>query len=137
MDKKRILFICTGNSCRSQMAEAFMNKLGGDRFTAFSAGSDPAGYVHPLAIKTMRERGIDISKNKSKSLDIYLQEPWDMVVTVCDDANEACPFFPGGKIREHWGFDDPAKFVGSEEQKRTFFRKIALEIENRIRQFLT
>jgi arsenate reductase len=134
--KKRILFICTGNSCRSQMAEVLMNKLGGDHYYAFSAGSNPAGYVHPLAIETMSEMGMDISQNKSKSLNIYLHEAWDMVVTVCDDANESCPFFPGGKIREHWGFEDPAKFDGTEEEKRAFFRKIADQIEVKIKNFL-
>src|SRR5438067_2882713 len=135
MDKKRILFICTGNSCRSQMAEALMKHFGGDRFEAFSAGSIPAGYVHPLAISTMREMGIDISGNESKSLDIYLREPWDMVVTVCDDAKEACPFFPGGKLRAHWGFEDPAKFEGTPQEKQEFFRKIAKEIEGKVKEF--
>lgn len=118
------------------MAEAFMNTLGSERFTAYSAGSNPSGYVHRFAIDTMREMGIDISKKKSKSLNIYLHESWDMVVTVCDDAKEACPFFPGGKRREHWGFEDPAEFEGTEEQKRAFFRKIALEIERRVRLLL-
>jgi arsenate reductase len=136
MEKRKILFICTGNSCRSQMAEALMNYLGGDLFTAFSAGSNPSGYVHPLAIEVIKEKGIDISKNKSKSLDIYLHEPWDMVVTVCDNAKESCPFFPGGIIREHWGFEDPAEFVGTEEEKRVFFRKTADLIEKRIRLFI-
>ena len=131
-----ILILCTGNSCRSQMAEALMKHFGGDRFEAFSAGSIPAGYVHPLAISTMREMGIDISGNESKSLDIYLREPWDMVVTVCDDAKEACPFFPGGKLRAHWGFEDPAKFEGTPHEKQEFFRKIAKEIEGRVKEFL-
>jgi arsenate reductase len=118
------------------MAEALMNHLGGDQFIAFSAGSKPSGFIHPLAIETMREMGIDISKNVSKSLDLYLHEPWDMVVTVCDNAKEACPFFPGGKIREHWGFEDPAEFEGTDEEKCAFFRKIALQIQERIRLFL-
>ena len=112
-----------------------MKHFGGDRFEAFSAGSIPAGYVHPLAISTMREMGIDISGNESKSLDIYLREPWDMVVTVCDDAKEACPFFPGGALRVHWGFEDPAKFEGTPQEKQEFFRKIAKEIEGKVKEF--
>jgi arsenate reductase len=134
--RKRILFLCTGNSCRSQMAEALMNHLGGDRYVAFSAGSQPAGFVHLLAIQTMREMGIDISRNESKSLDLYLHEAWDLIITVCDDAKESCPVFPGQKIGAHWSFEDPAKFEGSEEKKKDFFRKIAMEIESRIRLLL-
>jgi arsenate reductase len=134
--RKHILFLCTGNSCRSQMAEALMNHLGADRFVAFSAGSSPAGYVHRLAIETMNEMGIDISQNKSKSLDLYLHEPWDLIITVCDDAKESCPVFPGQKIGAHWSFEDPAKFIGSEEEKKAFFQKIAMEIEGRIRLLL-
>ena len=135
-EKKRILFLCTGNSCRSQMAEVLMNHLGGDRFIAFSAGSFPSGSVHPLAIETMREMGLDISQNKSKSLDVYVNELWDIIITVCDNAKESCPIFPGQKIGAHWGFEDPAKFEGTDEQKRLFFRKIATEIERRIRLLL-
>ncbi|MFI5264234.1 MAG: arsenate reductase ArsC [Candidatus Kapaibacterium sp.] len=135
-EKKRILFLCTGNSARSQMAEALMNHLGGSRFTAFSAGTYPAEHVNPFAIETMREMGLDISHNKSKSLDIYLNQPWDIIITVCDNAKESCPIFPGQKIGAHWGFEDPANFQGTDEQKRAFFRKIALEIERRIRLLL-
>lgn len=135
-NKERILFLCTGNSCRSQMAEGLMNKLGEDRFVAFSAGSRPAGFVHPLAIQTMRDMGIDISGNVSKSLDIYLKDPWDIIITTCDFEAEECPTFPGQKIGAHWGFEDPADFEGTDEQKRAFFRKVALEIERRIRLLL-
>ena len=113
-----------------------MNHLGGDRFIAFSAGSFPFGNVHPLAIETMREMGLDISQNKLKSLDVYVNEPWDIIITVCDNAKESCPVFPGQKIGAHWGFEDPARFEGSDEQKRLFFRKIATEIERRIRLLL-
>lgn len=134
--KKRILFLCTGNSCRSQMAQGIMNKIGGDRFEAFSAGSHPAGYVHPLAIETIREMGIDIASNVSKSLDEYVGQPWDIIVTVCDNAREACPVFPGQPISAHWGFEDPAHFEGPEDQKRRFFRSVAMEIEGRIRLLL-
>lgn len=136
MMKHTILFLCTGNSCRSQMAEGIMNKLASDRFTAISAGSVSSGYVHPLAIETMREMGIDISHNQSKSLDLYLDAPLSFIITVCDDAKEACPVFPGKPITAHWGFEDPAKFEGAEEETRRFFRKIAVEIERRIRLFL-
>ncbi len=136
MSNPNILFLCTGNSCRSQMAEGILNKLAGDRFTALSAGSIPAGYVHPMAIETMREMGIDISQNRSKSLDVYLGEPLSFIVTVCDDAKEACPVFPGKPITAHWGFEDPAKFEGTDEEKRRIFRKIAGEIERRIQLFL-
>ena len=113
-----------------------MNHLGGDRFIAFSAGSFPSGSVHPLAIETMREMGLDISQNKSKSLDVYIKEPWDIIITVCDNAKENCPVFPGQKIGAHWGFEDPAQFEGTNEQKQLFFRKIATEIERRIRLLL-
>ncbi len=118
------------------MAEALLNHLGGDRFIAFSAGSIPAGFVHPLAISTMSEMGIDISHNKSKSLDLYLHEPWDLIITVCDKAKESCPIFPGQKSSAHWSFEDPAEFDGSEDEKKAFFAKIAMEIENRIRLLL-
>ncbi|HYM20738.1 MAG TPA: arsenate reductase ArsC [Candidatus Kapabacteria bacterium] len=134
--KRKILFLCTGNSCRSQMAQGLMSKLGGERFEAFSAGSYPSGYVHPLAIKTMNEMGIDISQNVSKSLDQYIGIPWNFIITVCDDAREACPVFPGGHITAHWGFEDPAKFVGGEAETRQFFREIARQIERRIQLFL-
>jgi arsenate reductase len=136
MDKKKFLFLCTGNSCRSQMAEGIMNKLGGNRFAASSAGSQPAGYVHPLAIKTMARMGIDISNNESKPMDRFLGEDWKFVITVCDNAREACPVFPGQPITAHWGFEDPAHFEGAPEEKERKFWQIALEIRRRIELFL-
>jgi arsenate reductase len=136
MVKKRILFICTGNSARSQIAEALMNRLGSDRYIAFSAGSSPAGYVHPLAIRAMQQMHLDISHQTSKSIDLYLHEPWDVIITVCDNAKEACPIFPGQKIAAHWGFEDPAGFEGTDEQKLEEFIKTAVEIEERIRLLL-
>jgi arsenate reductase len=136
MTKHRILFLCTGNSCRSQMAEGIMNKLAGDRFESYSAGSNPRGYVHPVAIEVMREMGIDISNNVSKSLDQYLGQHWDFIITVCDNAREACPVFPGQHLTAHWGFDDPAEFVGSEEETLHVFQETAMDIEERIRLFL-
>ncbi len=113
-----------------------MNHLGGDRFQALSAGSRPAGYVHPIAIDTMREMGIDISSNTSKSIDAYAGQIFNFVITVCDNAKEECPIFPGEPVTAHWGFEDPAKVEGSEEHIRHEFRRIALEIERRIRLFL-
>lgn len=118
------------------MAEGLLNKLGGDRFIAYSAGSKPASEVNPMAIKTMKEMGIDISNNISKSLDVYVNDPWDIMITVCDNAKEACPVFPGQKIGAHWSFEDPAEFVGTEEKTQAFYRKIAFEIERKIMLFL-
>ena|ERR1043165_1600755 len=136
MTKRRILFLCTGNSCRSQMAEGIMNAIGGDRFEAYSAGTQPAGYVHSLAIEALAGMHIDISKATSKSLDVYLDDPWDMIITVCDDAKEACPVFPGQAVTAHWGFEDPAMFEGTDEQKRRFYKDTAMQIEWRIRLLL-
>ncbi len=135
--KKSILFLCTGNSCRSQMAEGFMKAFGGDRFEVFSAGSRPEGYVHPLAIETMKQLGIDISSNRSKSVEEFLQRPIDILITVCDNAKEACPVLPGHPATAHWGFEDPAKYEGSREEQLAFYRKIAGEIEQSIRRFLS
>lgn len=134
--KRTILFLCTGNSCRSQMAEGLMNKLGGDRFEAFSAGSRPSGYVHTKAIDTMTAMGIDISQNESKSVDAFAGKLFNFVITVCDNAKEECPIFPGEPVTAHWGFEDPAKVDGSEEHIANEFRRIAVEIERRIRLFL-
>jgi arsenate reductase len=134
--KRTILFLCTGNSCRSQMAEGLMNKLGGDRFEAFSAGSRPAGYVHTKAIDTMAGMGIDISRNESKSIDAFSGKLFNFVITVCDNAKEECPIFPGEPVTAHWGFEDPAKVDGDDEHITNEFRRIAVEIERRIRLFL-
>lgn len=109
----KILILCTGNSCRSQMAQGFLQSFD-KRMEIFSAGTEPATRINPTAVKVMKEAGIDISKNKPKNVDQYLNEAWDYVITVCDDANEACPFFPG-KVRNrlHMGFEDPSKVKGS------------------------
>jgi arsenate reductase (thioredoxin) len=104
--KSRVLFLCTHNSARSQMAEGLLRHLSGDCFEAFSAGTE-ATRVRPLAIMAMEEIGIDISGQESKTLDRYLNQPFDYVITVCDDANEACPFFPGAQSRLHWSLEDP------------------------------
>jgi arsenate reductase len=118
------------------MAEGILRKLGGDRYQAFSAGSRPAGYVHPLAVKAMDEFGQDISKHRSKSLEEFTGEPFDYVITVCDNAREACPVFPGAKNQLHWSFDDPAHARGSDEEKLQVFRRVRDEIQDRLRSFL-
>jgi arsenate reductase (thioredoxin) len=123
--------LCTHNSARSQMAEGLLRHLAGDRFEAMSAGTE-ATRVRPLAIRAMDEIGIDISEQESKTLDRYLQEPFDYVITVCNDANEACPFFPGAQSRLHWSFEDPSKAEGSEEERLEVFRSVRDRIEDRV-----
>ncbi len=137
MNKQRVLFLCTGNSCRSHMAEGWLRKLAGADFAVFSAGSKPAGYVHPLAVDAMREVGVDISRQHSKSLEEFVGQPFDYVVTVCDNARDACPSFPGAVHQLHWGFDDPAHAPGTDDEKRRVFRRVRDEIEHRIRLFLS
>jgi arsenate reductase len=129
--KQRVLFLCTHNSARSQMAEGLLHALAGDRFEAMSAGTE-ATHVRPLAIRAMRELGVDISGQESKTLDRYLREPFDYVITVCDDANEACPFFPGAANRLHWSFEDPSRAKGSEEERLAVFRSVRDRIRQRI-----
>jgi arsenate reductase len=130
-EKSRVLFLCTHNSARSQMAEGLLRHLAGDRFEAMSAGTE-ATHVRPLAIKAMEEIGIDISGQESKTLDRYLNEPFDHVITVCDDANEACPFFPGAANRLHWSFEDPSKAEGTEEERLEVFRRVRDVISDRV-----
>ena len=130
-EKSRVLFLCTHNSARSQMAEGLLSHLAGDRFEAMSAGTE-ATSVRPLAIRAMEEVGVDISGQESKTLERYLQEPFDHVITVCDDANEACPFFPGAANRLHWSFEDPSKAEGSEEDRLSVFRSVRDRIRERI-----
>lgn len=133
---KSVLILCTGNSCRSQMAEALWESLGQGAWSAVSAGSRPAGYVHPLAIRVMQELGIDLSRHTSKSLDRFVDDDFDLVVTVCDNAREACPVFAGAKQTLHWPFDDPAHATGTEDEKLAEFRRVRDEIRDRIKQFL-
>lgn len=116
--KKRILFLCTGNSVRSQMAEGLANALYGDRVDAVSAGSRPAGWVHPFAVQVMAQIGIDISKADSKSAKPFLDQPFDVVVTVCDSASAECPSWPGAKRIEHWPIEDP--FMGGDSAVQRF-----------------
>ncbi len=126
--KQKALFICTHNSARSQMAEGLLNHLYGDKYEADSAGTQPTG-VNPYAIKVMQEIGIDISHHRSKSVQEFLNQEIDCVITVCDSANETCPFFPGGKKRLHQSFQDPSIFTGSEEEILNGFRKVRDEIK--------
>ena len=134
MEKLRVLFVCTHNSARSQMAEAFLREYGGDRFTAFSAGTE-ATAVRPEAIRAMAEAGIDISGHESKTVDRFVGEPFAWVITVCDQAREACPVFPGAEETAHWGFDDPSAATGDDDQRMAVFRRVRDEIAKRVRIF--
>jgi arsenate reductase len=129
--KRRVLFLCTHNSARSQMAEGSLRELAGDRFEVYSAGTE-ATQVRPLAIQAMEEIGIDISQQESKALDRYWGQPFDLLITVCDQANDACPVFPGAKERLHWGFPDPAQATGSEDEQLTVYRQVRDAIRARI-----
>ena len=119
-----VLVLCTGNSCRSHMAEGFLRATNKGRFRVASAGSKPAGYVHPLAIKVMAEVGIDISQHTSKPLSQFVNQPVETVITVCGNADQACPIFPGQLNRHHWPFVDPAHAQGTEEEKLKIFREV-------------
>jgi arsenate reductase len=123
-----ILILCTGNSCRSHLAEGLLRRALGDDFVVASAGSNPAGYVHPLGIKAMAEVGIDISSHRSKHLNEFLDQQVETVITVCGNADQACPMFPGQVNRHHWGFDDPAHATGTEEEQMAVFRRVRDEI---------
>jgi len=124
-----ILILCTGNSCRSHLAEGILQQALGDQFKVASAGSNPAGYVHPLGIKAMAEIGIDISGHTSKHLNEFLDQDVETVITVCGNADQACPTFPGQANRHHWPFDDPAHAEGTEEEKLAVFRRVRDEIQ--------
>jgi arsenate reductase (thioredoxin) len=134
--KKRVLFLCTGNSCRSQMAEGLVNHFLGDRWEAVSAGSQPSGYVHPLSIHAMAELGIDISGNRSKSVAEFREEPLDLVITVCDSAAENCPLWLGKEKVVHIGFIDPAEAEGSIEEKLIVFREVRDQIHQNVLHYL-
>jgi arsenate reductase len=135
MNKERVLFLCTHNSARSQMAEGLLRALGGPRFEVQSAGTEKTS-VHPLAIRVMGERGIDISGQTSKVYDDLVQDPWDYLITVCDAANEQCPFVPGVQTRLHWSFEDPSRATGTEEARLAAFRHVRDLIEARIAEWL-
>ncbi len=133
-DRKRVLILCTGNSARSQMAEGLLRDLAGDRFEVASAGVAPT-RVRPEAITVMREIGVDISAQHSKSVAEFAGQEFDYVITVCDNANEQCPVFPGKTERIHWSFDDPAAAEGDEDLRLSVFRRVRDEILDRLRDF--
>lgn len=137
--KLRVLFLCTGNSCRSQMGEGLLRAMAGDRFEALSAGSKPAGYVHEKAIQVMADIGIDISQLRSKSISEFLPpqgSPPDLIISVCSGAEKECPHFPGNVVRWHWPFDDPACATGSEEEKLAEFVRVREEIQTALQSDL-
>ena len=134
--RKQVLFLCTGNSCRSQMAEGLVNHYLGDEWKACSAGTDPAGYVHPLAVQAMSDLGIDIALQRSKSIEEFREADFDTVVTVCDDAAENCPVWLGKGRKIHLGFEDPARATGSYEERLAVFRRIRDEIRQEVFDFL-
>lgn len=133
-EKKRVLILCTGNSARSQMAEGLLRHDAGNRFEVASAGVEPS-RVRPEAIEAMSDIGIDISRHRSKSVEEFAGQEFDYVITVCDNANEHCPVFPGNTKRIHWSFDDPAAAEGDEDTKRDVFRRVRDELRHRLRLF--
>ena len=126
--KPTVLILCTGNSCRSHLAEGALRAAAGDFLAVASAGSKPAGYVHPLAIRAMQEIGLDISAHRSKHLNEFIGQEIETVITVCGHADQACPVFPGQVNRHHWPFDDPAHATGTDEEKMAVFRRVRDEI---------
>ena len=135
MAKPLILILCTGNSCRSHLAEGILRAAVGEAAEVASAGSDPAGYVHPMAGEVMKEIEIDISAHTSKHLEKFLQREVHTVITVCGNADQACPIFPGQADKHHWPFDDPAKAEGSEEEIRATFRRVRDEIREKFEAY--
>lgn len=134
--KPTVLVLCTGNSCRSHLAEGLLRAMAGDVFEVRSAGSKPAGYVHPLAIRVMNEIGIDISGHRSKHMNEFLAAPVETVITVCGNADQACPIFPGQMNRHHWPFDDPAHANGTDEEKLVVFRRVRDEIRRTLELYV-
>jgi arsenate reductase len=130
--RKRVLVLCTGNSCRSQMAEGWVNHLLAGHWEARSAGTAPAARVHPLAVRAMAEAGVDISGGTPANVAARLDEPWDLVVTVCDSANDSCPAFPRPVPRLHVSFFDPARAEGTDEEKMVVFRRVRDDIRDRL-----
>jgi arsenate reductase len=131
----RVLFICTGNSARSQIAQALLQQAGGDDFEVESAGTEPKG-VNPYTVRVLAESGIDWSKAPSKQLAPFIDQPWDYVITVCDRARQACPVFPGRPDTLHWGLEDPAEVQGTDEEKLAAFRRTRVEVATRLRPFI-
>ena len=136
MSAIRVLFVCSGNSARSIMAEALLRRHGGDRFEVHSAGTEPRG-VHPLTLRVLGHAGIDASWARSKSVSEFLGQPFDYVITVCDQARQVCPVFPGVHESLHWGYEDPAEASGSEEERLAVFQRVFIQIGERVRQFAT
>jgi len=134
--KKRVLFLCTANSCRSQMAEGIVNHFLGDRLEAFSAGTR-ASFVNPTAIEAMKEIGVDMSNHRSKNLSEFDGKSFDHVITLCGDANETCPLYIGGTKKTHIGFDDPAKATGSPEEILREFRRVRNEIKDKLTNYFS
>lgn len=132
--RKRVLILCTGNSARSQMAEGLLRAEGGVRFEVFSAGTRPSS-VRPEAVEAMREVGIDISHQRSKSVDEFVGREFEYIITVCDNARESCPVFPGKAVRVHWSFDDPAAVEGEWDVRLAAFRRVRDEIGARLREW--
>jgi arsenate reductase len=135
VNKQRVLFVCTHNSARSQMAEGLLRAMAGDRFEVQSAGTEKTS-LHPLAIRALAERGIDIRGHASKVYDGLMTVPWDYVITVCDDANERCPICPGSMTRLHWSFEDPSRATGDDEARLAAFRSVRGAIETRLAEWL-
>ena len=133
--KQRVLFLCTGNSCRSQIAEGYLRHLAGETFDVFSAGLEP-GKVNTNAIYVMKEDNIDISDYTSDDINLFVNEKFNFIITVCDKAKERCPFFPGDAIRIHWSFEDPAEVTGSKEEIIAEFRKVRDQIKKKLIDFL-
>ena len=131
-ERKRVLVLCTGNSCRSQMAEGWVNHLLGDQWEARSAGTAPAARVHPMAVRAMAEVGVDLSPGRPEHVDAYIEQRWDLVVTVCDSAQEACPTFPRPVPKLHVSFFDPALAEGTDDEKMAVFRRVRDEIRDRL-----
>ena len=131
-----VLILCTGNSCRSHLAEGILRSIADDLFEVHSAGSKPAGYVHPLAIRALAEIGIDISQHRSKHMNEFLQTPIETVITVCGNADQACPVFPGQVNRHHWPFDDPAHAKGTEAEQFEVFRRVREEIRRTLHGYV-
>jgi arsenate reductase (thioredoxin) len=135
LDPIRVLVVCTGNSARSIMAEALIRSKGGDAFESFSAGTEPR-TVNPLTVRVLEEAGLDVSWARSKSVEEFLGQTFDYVITVCDEARQACPVFPGVHESLHWGYEDPALAEGSEEERLVVFRRVFVQLSERIGTFL-
>ena len=133
--RKKVLFLCTRNSNRSQMAEGLLRRLAGDRFDVISAGLEPS-VVNPKTIKVMKEIGIDISHHTSKSVSQFIGQKFDHIITVCGNANKHCPSFPGKGERIHWSFEDPAEAIGTEEEVVNLFRKVRDQIKSKLNDFI-